>query len=395
MHVYILTSYKFPLGFSSAQRILCYAKGLQANGVPCCVVTTSCSSPEKEGSYEGVTYRSFIRSECNNPSVFRKLIYKGWTTVRSYGYCLSKIGQGDTLILYSSDIFSLLVYRMIAYVKRFRIYLELCEYPYFQNTFANRIRRKITFSVLFPRYDGFIAISEDLYKLAESHKSRLAKVVKIPILIDLSRNRERETIHEVSFPYKSLRYIFYAGVISEYKDGVIGSIKAFIEASRRLKNPVYYIFAGPESGDLHEIYRLMDAEGLRDKVIYAGTLLPEEVMVYFRHATLFISNKYDNIQNRNGFSTKLGEALLAGIPVLTTTVGEPKYYLQNNVSGYIVEPCCQEALRDKIVEAFSDEDKRLKIAKTGKEVAEKQFDCILQGKNLALYLTGKNEDIAY
>jgi glycosyltransferase involved in cell wall biosynthesis len=87
--------------------------------------------------------------------------------------------------------------------------------------------------------------------------------------------------------------------------------------------------------------------------------------------------------------------LLAGIPVLTTTVGEPKYYLQNNVSGYIVEPCCQEALRDKIVEAFSDEDKRLKIAKTGKEVAEKQFDCILQGKNLALYLTGKNEDIAY
>ena len=170
------------------------------------------------------------------------------------------------------------------------------------------------------------------------------------------------------------------------KDAILSTIKAFGLAIQQIDIPIVFFIAGDDKSHWKEIQYLVKIYNLQNKLIFLGRLKHQEVLSYWKGASLAILNKNDNIQNRYGFSTKLAEILLTETAVITTTVGEANYYLKDGESAYIVEPHKPELIADKIIQAFSYPEERLNIAKKGSEIAKKEFDNIYHGKRILDYL---------
>uniref|UniRef100_UPI004038A576 glycosyltransferase family 4 protein n=1 Tax=Odoribacter laneus TaxID=626933 RepID=UPI004038A576 len=201
-------------------------------------------------------------------------------------------------------------------------------------------------------------------------------------MVNESRFEEGTEKVDVGVPY-----LFHAGTLTEYKDAVISTLKAFIIAVNEIKIPVKYLLAGPVSPHKKEIEGLLYEHKIENRVIFLGNLKPSEVIKYQKGAFLTVVNKNDNIQNRYGFSTKLGEILWSGTPVITTTVGEANYYLKDGESAYIVEPHNPRLIAEKIIQAFSNPEESRKIAEAGKKIAQDSFNCLSQGKRLASFFS--------
>jgi len=382
MKVYIATTVSFPSGMAATNRIKCYAKGLITNGAECEVITTSAKGG---GNDESIPYKRFCKYSYNPHSRIMLAFINRYNVLHQAIYLRNNLKENDVVLFYGMEIWVGMLYWVSCYLKNAKLISELCEIPYYDNKIKNKIKRWIQINLFFKIFDGFIPISEELLKLATRYGSLKAKKLKVPILIDQSRVNTFSTTTNNN-PFFDLPYIFYAGTISEHKDGIISSVKAFIEASKSLSFPIYYIIAGPQSEDLLSIQLLATEFDFESKIIYIGNISDQEVISFLQRSTLFISYKKDNIQNRNGFSTKLGEVLVSQVAIITTTIGEHNYYLKDGESAYIVEPGMIGAIAEKIVQAFTCPSERKRIAETGRNIALKEFDCISQGRNILAFL---------
>lgn len=385
MKVYILTSVRFPIGLAATNRILHYCKGLVNAGVDC-EVTTIYRTERRDGinqcaqgEFNGIKFRYIPGTTRRSNSFLRRRIDDLFDTIKSLIFLQKEVKCGDIVLTYIGNkwvVYTGLI-QVLCHHKGVRVVRELCELPYAtaNDSLWNCFRRWCYEKISMPRFDGFIPISEELSLYAQ----RVAKdvpYVKIPILVDID-----QYIDVVAYKY-SRPYIFHAGTMYERKDAIVSTMKAFAKASKNLKYSVDFILAGPKSPHAAELQQIIEDNGLTHNVHFIGSIPHKEVLAYQKGAALSILNKNDNPQNRCGFSTKLGDILLAGVPVVTTTVGEANFFLKDDVSAYICEPHDIDAIADKIEQAFADEDKRVEIGLAGKMIAQNNFDCNIQGQRL-------------
>ena len=105
-------------------------------------------------------------------------------------------------------------------------------------------------------------------------------------------------------------------------------------------------------------------------------------------AALSIIYKSDNLQTQNCFPTKLGEMLMSQIPVIMTTIGDVKLYLESGVSAYLFEKDDENKLVQYMHTVLSQPQEASVIAKRGNEVALNSFNPIVQGKRLSEFIHG-------
>ena len=170
--------------------------------------------------------------------------------------------------------------------------------------------------------------------------------------------------------------------MTERKDAIISTMKAFAQASHKINCGLDFILAGPKSPHEKELAEIIRGNGLQDHVRFLPLLSHDESLRYQKGAFLTILNKNDNLQNQHGFSTKLGEVLISGTPVITTTVGEANLWLEDGVSAYIVKPGKPEEIAAKIVQAYNNEKERQAIAEKGRQVAAQYFNTTYQGQRM-------------
>lgn len=384
MKIYILTTNPFPIGMAATNRIVCYAKGLIDNGIDCKVVVVNRTERidirqhnfKANGIFEGVHYTYISNTVLRNQSFIKRRfedLFDFWATLY---FCLTQIKKDDIVLSYHSRIMLFIPLLLMFKFKGVKIVRELCEYP--QGTVNDSLYHKILcmfeLKILFPLFSGFIAISQELERLAKQHCHENAKIIKVPILVEALTSQEKY-IHPRP-------YIFHCGTMYERKDAIISTMKAFAIASKELNYSIDFLLAGPKSPHWTELKCIIDDNSLNDNIIFLGQLPHNEIVKYQNGASLAVLNKNDNIQNRCGFSTKLGEVLLSKTPVITTTIGEANYYLKNGISAYIVEPHNPDLIAQKIIQAFLNEEERLKIAAEGERVARSCFDYKYQGKRL-------------
>ena len=80
------------------------------------------------------------------------------------------------------------------------------------------------------------------------------------------------------------------------------------------------------------------------------------------------------MQDYYGFSTKVGEYLASGTPLITTRWGEVINWLVDGESAYIVEPENVSILADTIIRVFNNPEESRRIGQKGQEVCKKCFD---------------------
>lgn len=387
--VHIITTESFPVGMAATNRIICYAKGLIANEVECKIIVVNRTERidieqrnfVAKGNFEGIPFEYVSGAVVRSNSFVRRRVDDFVDFIKAIKYCISEIKRGEVILnFYSKPLLALciLISSKLIGLKNIR---EFCEYPYgtSEESIYNKIRRYFEFRILFPMYTGFVAISKELESEAIKYGGNRAKIIKVPILVELQKEEKEVYLHPRP-------YIFHCGTMYERKDAIVSTMKAFGMAVKKLDYVVDFILAGPISPHKSEIDEIIKINKLDGNVIFLGQLHKKDIIRYQNGASLAILNKNDNIQNRCGFSTKLGEILLSETPVITTTIGEANNYLEDGVSAYITEPHKPELIAKKILLAFQNVQERQQISKRGKLVAENQFNCIMQGYRLRRFI---------
>jgi glycosyltransferase involved in cell wall biosynthesis len=216
------------------------------------------------------------------------------------------------------------------------------------------------------------------------YKKRSAKVIRIPILVD----PEPYDIDysKMQSPF-DVPYIIHTGTMHEQKD----SISKILHAFARLKNEhtvlCKLVFTGEQADSQKCRYKKqIEQLGLTDDVVLMGYVSDEEILRLQHFAALSIIYKSDNLQTRNCFPTKLGEMLMSQVPVITTTVGDSKLFLESGVSVYLFEEDDETQLVDYMIKILSNPQEASAIAKRGHDVALNSFNPIIQGKRLSDFI---------
>lgn len=400
MKIYILTREPFPNGMAATNRIKCYAKAILEKGVPCevliCTRTEVYGKAPKntigEGVFENIPYKYIGGTPLRGSNIVLRQINDRIDKMRTMQYLFKHLKEDDIVFGYCGVFphFINMIIR-ITHMRKAFYFRDLCELPYgtSQETDRNIKLRKFTLFKQFPLCDGFIAISDALVTLAEKYKRTNAKVLKVPILVDFEKYCLTDQSNKVDIPY-----IFHSGTLYEQKDGILGMIEAFGIALRQIPFPIRFISTGKPENSPHKeaIYGLIEKYQLKDKLLFTGYLSESELKDYLSKASLVIINKYDTQQNKYCFSTKLAEYLAASKPVIITKVGEAMNWLTNDKDAYIIETQRIDALAEKIVEAFTDVQKRYAIAENGFKTCKSSFDYRNYSKQLIEFFTQISND---
>lgn len=381
MKVYILSGESYPNGMAATNRIKCYARALHDGGMACEVVLfqrTELPGHEKnlewKGIEGGVPFRYTGKSTLRHKIKYLRPIYDVIDRVRAMLYIKRNIKKGDVLFLFmGGHVKQMLRYMKIAKKKGAYCVRDLCELPYGTGAETERaIRlRKVTIEQQFPKLDGIISISDALLNLARSYTPSSCVNIKVPIMVEFEHYGVETKPNTPSTPY-----IFHAGTLYQQKDGILGMIEAFGIAKQILNRPIKYILTGSVNACSHpeELKQIINKYKLEGSLEFVGYLDRNQVKEYLKYASLVISNRPKSKQDYYGFSTKVGEYLASGTPLLLTDWGEAVNWLEDKKSAFITEPENTDALARAIVYVFDHPDESRQVGLAGQKVCCECFD---------------------
>lgn len=383
MKIFILTKEPYPNGMAATNRIKCYARAIKEGGLDCEVViygTTEISGEKVRntqaiGSYEGVPYRYIGGKTTGSQITLIRKVKQFLNQLHTEKYLKQKLQKGDVLFYFTGWKKAKLMLHFMKAARSNEAYCvrDLCELPFgtgAETPMAINLRR-ITLEKYFPLMDGIISISDALFNLAKENTPSGCKHIKVPIMVEYEHYRIEDRSAESEVPF-----IFHSGSLLQQKDGILGMIEAFGMAKQQLQKPIKYVLTGNIEASSHpaELRRLIERYNIEDSIEFVGFLFRDQVKDYLSRASLVISNRPKSQQDYYGFSTKVGEYLASGTPLITTNWGEAANWLKDGESAYIVEPENTEALADAIVRVFTNPEEAHRIGLTGQELCRRSFD---------------------
>jgi len=124
------------------------------------------------------------------------------------------------------------------------------------------------------------------------------------------------------------------------------------------------------------------AKGVKGEVRFTGFMERGLLLHEYTEASVLVIPLFDDVQSNARFSTKLGEYLASGRPVVTNSVGEIPNYLHDGFSACITPPGDVRAFAEAICALLNSHEKAKMIGMHGRTVAEKQFDYSNYGTKL-------------
>lgn len=122
-------------------------------------------------------------------------------------------------------------------------------------------------------------------------------------------------------------------------------------------------------GDGRELegYRiLVENLGLKEKVIFAG--YQSDVALHYR-----LMNVFALVSAREAFGLVLAEAMLNKLPVVATRVGGMKYIVDDQQTGFLVEPFQIEEIAEKLEYLYQHPEQRVQMGENGFEKAVNNY----------------------
>ena len=218
-----------------------------------------------------------------------------------------------------------------------------------------------------------VAISTEITELLNRPELRHERVVKIPNAVDVERFKPVSAAAKSALraqlgipPTKSV--LVNVGRITRSK-GMLTLIAAWSEIVARYDDALLVVLGGGKGywdGCEDEFTEYIRTHGLQGHVQLVGQ--SDRVREYLQAADLFVSpSEYE------GFALTLLEALSCALPVVTTTVGEAAYVVQEGRTGFLCPPKDVQALKASLQAAL---ERRAQWPEMGREARASalQFD---------------------
>jgi glycosyltransferase involved in cell wall biosynthesis len=374
LKILLITNKSLPLGLAPAERIRCYVNMLVKKSHNIIIYSYHEKSENKIAAdffnnladlhfYKPstVNFKSFLIDVINSREKFEIVLVYGFTVNQ----------QVKILNLFKS--------------LNIKVILEFNELPYSgeRTRFDRVINLKYLKRVYFrmkslPKFDGIISISENLKSYAIKYNEK-AKQIKLPILFLTAQEevfRPEKAKIDISHPF-----ILHAGSISHVKDGIVNMVESFCLANIKLqmegKLPIklYLTNFVAIKSTRYKIKRLLNKYNQNDNFFITGYLNESELKFYQRHAIFHLVLKPHNLQNRYNFSTKIGECLNSGVPIILGSVeNEVNYYIKDRFDAILVNPNDSNVICKAMIELYDNKNLRSFIGKNGKKLAVEQFE---------------------
>lgn len=159
--------------------------------------------------------------------------------------------------------------------------------------------------------------------------------------------------------------ILFVGVLRHYK-----GVDDLIRALALLPEPARLLIGG--DGPLRaEWQALCDRLKLGARVTFLGRVPDEDLPALYQSADVFV---LPAINRAEAFGSVLVEAMLSGLPCVTTEIGSgTSYVVEDGVTGYVVPPRAPAALAAALARLMSDAGLRAQFGKAGRERALRLF----------------------
>jgi len=234
-------------------------------------------------------------------------------------------------------------------------------YPYFSSPdYRSRLKRKLEAFSLKHSDATIICVSEAVRRSVSSvYQFARPQVIENGIPVDIFSQRQQP----LSKTTEGKTFISLGRL--HYEKGFDILLYAFarvLEVERDVK--LYLVGEGEERAKLEKI---VVGLGISDHVFFTGFQC--EPFQYFDRADIYISSsRYE------GFPLSIAEAMLWGLPVISTQVGGVTTMLYHGVTGWLVPPENPEALSAAMLFLLRNKEVRDGIGERGKRFIVKNAD---------------------
>lgn len=141
-------------------------------------------------------------------------------------------------------------------------------------------------------------------------------------------------------------------------------IKAFAEFSKEKENAkLLLVGEGPEKEGYE---KLVNELGISNQVIFAG--YQSDVSLFYQMMDVFAL-----VSTHESFGLVLAEAMLNKLPVIATRVGGMKYIVEDQETGFLVEPFQVQEIKEKMEILFLDVETRKRFGNNGFKKAMREY----------------------
>ena len=338
--VKILCLYKgsYPKGQAMANRLRNYADAICSENID---FTVASEGQKVKPTSEDVLFEGHKVLHWRTNSIWDK-----WPLIREVSAWLHRIklykyvvSHGEYDVLFSSGYRwpQMIVILFLAKITKKKYVVELNELPHsikarrMDTPFSNAFKRFITLRCVFPFVDGFICISKELEELLEPIVPASCKVIRVPILTDVPTIPSNPSRLNSDF-------IFHAGTLTNFKDGIETVFEAYGKAVRENGLTLRYEFSNFNTlpAIKNKIRKIINRYELQELVTFHNYLSIEELHQKLESCYMVVINKPNNIRNKYNFSTKLGECMGYGIPIITTAYGDSAMFLRDHNNALII-----------------------------------------------------------
>lgn len=361
MSTLILFAHDYPDGLAMCKRLHLYVKSLAELGSQfnLLVIRKKYNSKiEANGNvnyFDGIAFMYLLGSYRFRSAIYQK-IASLFNIVFILYYLIKNINGYKNIFLISFGWFDSWLITVVCKIFKKNIILEVNEKPYI--TAGNRSEIKIlqkinswcTLNLLYPQINGFFVISENLESLIRESANTTAKFLRLPILVASCDCVERKTTADKPF-------ILHAGTLNEQKDGIIEVFEAFALAYKHFNGQIQFRLTNRQTSKntLQKIDSIIETAGMRADVVFYNYIPEEELYNLMVTCKLAIVNRPENEQNKYNFSTKIGEYLSFGIPLVSTAYGEVSKFLVDRENSVVVESGNTQQMSRAIIDIITDE----------------------------------------
>lgn len=363
-----LGNFPYPSGSGVGNRVCQNARMLSELGYSVCIVASHEAAPA-EGPLEATLKEAdgfrvcFLRSAKNMAQRFR---YRN--DLRRVNRLVDTLdtAEGVAAIVFTGTKLALFADGVVRHCKKEGIPAIADSMDWLKvqsgNPLFNLVKQlDITYEMRFvnAKADGVIAVSS---YLMDFYSGKGIPAVRIPPLFAQNGGGH------VPEPPSTAR-LLYAGTPfrpnalckrpDAMKDRIDKTVALLHQAKRRGADFIFHIYGIDKEEFFTAFPGRRDAVAqLGGSVVFHGRVAYEQVRAALKETDFTILLRDDNRESRAGFPSKIAESINAGIPVITSNVGDHSLYVRNGKNGFLLEPDEELAVRQMLDILNTDGERR-------------------------------------
>lgn len=390
-----------PEGGATAVRLRLIGEAAQAGGVPLQIALLHATTKQKILENVNATGRvglvpfTYLNGVTMRPAGgFAKLRD---TVVGVFGACRlvwrMRASENEFLVLYTPIFLRFILPWVLAKLRGVSVFVEACEVgSRFIGAQNERALRRIVVKSgaafmewLTPRLAaGLIVISGPILEFYREKGVKEDRLFLLPILVDVDEYAQPAD-SSVDL-LKGTRYLLNSGSFTE-KDGVPYLIRAFGKVATKYPD-LYLVFTGHVAeADREDAVQCLGNSDIAKRVIFTGFLERREIIWCYQNACALLSCRSNSPYANFGLSTKLGEYLASGAPVIATRVGDTTRYLTHGKDALLAEPEDVESIANCMEQVLGSRAFARDIGESGRQLARRIFDYRNYGASLEAFVS--------